>query len=452
VKIDIKNQDERRDCVVIGGGSAGWVAAVAAARAGARVLLVERYGYLGGTAAGVMLGSFGGLYARETREQHIFGIADELMERLRVYGGSLGVIPEGWTGGGTPYDKELLKNVALEMALEAGVELLLHTQFVDTIVEDGRVTGVVVAAKDGLHHIPASVVIDATGDGDVFAAAGADYDKGAGSGKLQPTTMMFKLGDVDTAAVLAYARANPDKVSTSADLSGIPTTLGGFAEQVAEAVAAGEYTPNMDRLAIQFTLREREVIMNMLHTTGVDGTDPWSLTRSEVEGRMQVLGAVEMLRKRVPGFADAYLIETGIQAGTRESRRLIGEHVLTREEIMAGTRFADAVVTTTGRMSYHDPDGKHQTTVTVLQQPYQVPYRCLVPRDIDGLLVAGRCVSTDHAGLSTVRSAGVALALGEAAGTAAAFAARDGIAPRAIDVAELQARLGMRNARDHVDA
>lgn len=452
MQLEITTVDDRRDCVVIGAGSAGWVAAVAAARAGARVLLIDRYGYLGGTAAGVMLGSFGGLFEFRTRKQSIHGIADELMERLRGYGGSLGVVPQGWTGGGTPYDKELLKSVALEMALEAGVELLLHTQFLDAVVEDGRVTGVVVAAKDGLHHIPADVVIDASGDGDVFAAAGADFDKGAGSGKLQPTTIMFKVGDVDTAALLEYSRAHPEKISASADLSGIPTTLSGFVDEVAAAVAAGEYRPNMDKLAIQFTLREHEVIMNMLHTTGIDGTDPWSLTRSEVEGRMQVLRALEVLRTRIPGFADAYLIETSVQAGTRESRRLIGEYVLTRDDILSGVEFEDAVVSATGRMSYHDPEGKKQTTVTDLQKPYQIPYRCLVPREVDGLLVAGRCVSTDHEGLSTVRSAGVALALGEVAGTAAALAVRDGIAPRDIDVAELQARLGFRSTREHVDA
>ena len=441
--IEIKVVDERRQCVVVGGGSAGWVAAVAAARNGAQVLLIERYGYLGGTAASVALSGFGGLYSGETREQHIFGIPDELLQRLQEYGGSAGVVPEGWTGGSSPYDKELLKQVAMDMAVEAGVELLLHTRFVDAVVEDGRMQGVVVAAKDGLHYIPADVVIDASGDGDVFAAAGAAYDKGASNGKMQPTTMTFKVGGVDTEGLLAYVRANPEKAN-SRDLSGLPTTLGGFKEEVAAAIAAGEYQPNMDQLAIHFTFRSTEVALNMLHTTDIDGTDPWSLTRSEVEGRRQVLPALNFLRRRIPGFADAYLIETAVHAGTRESRRLIGEYVLTKEDILAGRTFTDAVISTTGTMSYHDPEGKLQTTVTKLQQPYQIPYRCLVPRDLDGLLVAGRCVSVDNQGLSTVRSAGVALALGQVAGTAAALALAEGIQPREVDAAQIRDRIDVR--------
>lgn len=456
----IKTIHECRQVIVVGGGSAGWVSAVAAARTGAQVLLVERYGFLGGTAAGVMLGGLGGLFSSTTREQHIFGIPDEAMERMQEYGGSLGVVPEGWSGT-TIYDKEILKHVALEMCKEAGVELLLHAQFVEARVNDGRVEGIVVAAKDGLHYIPSDVIIDASGDGDVFGSAGAAYEKGGVSGELQPTTLMFKLGGVDREAVLEYARTHPENVSNRFKDSSIPTTLGGFKSQVAEAVAAGEYTPNMNQLAIHFTLQPSEVIMNMLHTTDIDATDPWSLTNSEVEGRLQVLPALAMLRKRVPGFENAYLIETGVQAGTRETRRLVGEYVLTKDDVLSGASFPDRVMRTAGAISMHDPKGTHQTTVTLLEKPYDVPYRCLVPRDIDGLLVAGRCISADHVGLASVRSAGAALGLGEVAGTAAALAVAAGVQPREVDISDLQARLSARAnrpnplrsaAQDHADA
>lgn len=443
---EISHIHERRQVIVVGGGSAGWTAAIAAARGGAKVLLVERYGFLGGTAAGVMLGGFGGLYSSRTGEQYIFGIPAEAMDRLREYGGSLGVIPNGWTGA-TPYDKEILKQVAAELVLEAGGEILFHAHFVEARVEDGKVDGVVLACKNGLNYIPADIVIDATGDGDVYGSAGAAYEKGSEEGLLQPTTVMFKVGGIDQDRILDYARKHPENITTKLQGELIPTTLAGYSEQVTAAIAAGEYAPNMDKLAIHFTLRPTEVIMNMLHTTGIDATDPWSLTRSEVEGRKQVLPAIAMLRKRIPGFEHSYLIETGVQAGTRETRRLVGEYVLTKEDVTTGAQFPDAIMRTSGAISIHDPKGKHQTQVTWLEKPYEVPYRCIVPRDVDGLLVAGRCISADHIGLGSVRSAGAALGLGQVAGTAAAIAIEDGIRPRKIDVSELQERVGFRPSR-----
>src|SRR5690606_4709063 len=152
---------------------------------------------------------------------------------------------------------------------------------------DSRVDGIVVAVKNGLHYIPAKAVIDASGDGDVFGSAGAAYEKGGREGELQPTTIMFKIGGVDRDEILAYARQHPENINTKLDGNTIPTTLSGYYDQVKEAVAAGEYQPRMDRLAIHFTLQRSEVIMNMLHTTDIDATDPWSLTRSELEGRKQ---------------------------------------------------------------------------------------------------------------------------------------------------------------------
>jgi hypothetical protein len=347
----------------------------------------------------------------------------------------------------------MLKYVAGKMVVESGADILLHARFVDAVVAGDRVDGVVLAAKDGLHYVPADVVIDATGDGDVFGAAGAAFAKGGPEGQLQPTTMMFKLGNVDFDAVMDYVREHPEECSFTRSGGRFepgqkPVTLSGFFTQVAEAIEAGEYAPNMNSLAIHFTLRRGEAIMNMLHSVEVDGTDPWSLTRSEMEGREQTFRALAMLRRRIPGFANAYLIETGVQAGTRESRRLIGEYVLTRDDVLSGATFEDGIMRTTGSLSYHDPKGKKQTTVTRLKDPYEVPYRCLVPRDRDGLLVAGRCISADHEGFSSVRSAGAALSLGEVAGTAAALSVAGGVQPRKLDVARLHAQLVEQSARE----
>jgi len=445
------------DVVVVGGGSAGWVAAVAASRAGASVWLVERYGFLGGTAAGVMLGGIGGLF-NPAGEQVVFGIPDEVFARLAELGGALGVVPRPLQTLGvtiTPYDKELWKYLAQCMVEEAGARILLHSYLVGAACDQGRVKAIFVVNKSGAQMLPGKVFIDATGDADLVAVAGGAFVQGENDVRLlQPTTLMFKLGNVDTDAILDYVRRHPEDFAERLRHGGIspdrltnPVGISGFTSVVRAAAEAGEYVPNMDSITVHFTLRRGEVIMNMLHSVRVDATDVMDLTRAELEGRRQVMAALGVLRRRVPGFADAYLIETGVQVGVRETRRIVGEYVLRRADVMEGRRFFDDVVRAQGGMSYHDPHGRYQTRMTKPGRPYGIPFRALQPKGLTNVLVAGRCLSADRGAFAGVRSAGIAMATGQAAGVAAALAARDHLPVRSIDIGELQACLATQGVR-----
>jgi glycine/D-amino acid oxidase-like deaminating enzyme len=435
------------EALVVGGGPAGIAAAIAAARNGARTMLIERYGYLGGNLTAGLVGPCMTSYSLDGQQQLIKGIFEELVLRMEAVGGALhpSKIPHsspycGFIAYGhdkvTPFDPEAVKFAALAMCREAGVALQFHTTSVDAIVADGAVRGVITASKSGLEAIRAAITIDCSADADVAVRAGAAWEQGRPEdGLVQPMTLFFRVADVDDARVEEYVRRHPDDYRP-------------FAEIVAKAREAGDFPIPRKGVGMYKTLEPGVWRINTTRLHRKDGTDVRSLTEAEIEGREQVQALLTFFRKYLPGFEQVRLLDTAATMGVRETRRIVGEYVLTVEDLASGRQFADVIALCGYPVDIHSPtgdgggaDGRFQTA-----NVYQIPYRSLVPKDVDGLLVAGRCISATHEALGAIRVMPPAFAMGEAAGTAAAIALEYRVEPRKVDVPLLQRLMVRRGA------
>lgn len=407
------------DIIVAGGGPAGVAAAVAAARLGARVTLVERYGFLGGMSTAGFVFPFMTHYAGD--RPIIRGIWGEMRNRLAAY-------PYGYKASTHLglrhfcFDLEGLKHIWLEMCLEAGVTLQLHTLIADALTDGDRVTGIVTHSKSGREELAAPVTIDATGDGDVAARAGAPFEIGRREdGLMQPMSMHFRMAGVDMA-----------RMPTREEISALykRDKDAGLLHNPRENVLWFD-TPHPD-----------QVHFNTTRIVKVDGTKRDDLTAAEIEGRRQTHEMAAWLVRTVPGFEHAYLHGVAAQVGVRETRRIIGEYVVTEDELLAETIFPDAIALSAYPVDIHSPTGAG----TVMKHLpfgayYSIPYRALVPVRTDGLLVAGRPISTTHEAHSATRIQAVAAATGEAAGTAAALALRARCDVRHLDIHTLRTTL-----------
>ncbi len=441
------------DVVVIGGGPAGSVAAIAAARAGARVLLVERYGFLGGSLTAAMVAPIMGFHAGPL--QVVRGIPQEVVARMQALGLSPGHVPDpiDFCDTVTPFDYEGLKRVLLEMAVEAGVELWLHSVFLGVEMDGGRVTAVRIWQKDGIKELRAPIYLDASGDADLAAAAGVPFELGRQKDGLpQPMTLMFRIGGVNWNGVMAYLAEHKSEVQHGQGahgpidvdwLRGLPIRgFAGFRELVGQARDRGEWSIPRDRLLVFEGVRPGEAVVNTTRVVGRLGTSGADLAQAEIEGRRQAYEVMAFLRRRVAGFSDAYLIETPAQIGVRETRRIVGDYVLKQEDILGGVKFPDAIACGGYPIDIHDPVSLHLVTKRLPSgEYYTIPYRCLLPQGVDDVLVAGRCISATHEAFAAFRVSAIVMAIGQAAGMAAAKAAREGIPPRAVDVDDLQRRL-----------
>ncbi len=431
---------DEAEVIVVGGGPAGIGAAVAAARNGARTLLVERYGFLGGMATAGLVGPFMTCYDIGGHEPIIEGIFKELVDRMVSMGAAVDPADvRGFSAFGgyhryghehtTPFDPEALKLVAQEMVLEAGAELKLHSFFVDVIVQGDRIGQIILAGKSGLEALAADIVIDATGDGDVAARSGAPFEKGRPSdGGLQPASLFFRVGNVDDDAVQEYVEAHPEDED--------------FSALIRRAAAESGFSHTKDHVTLFRTPRPGEWWLNFSRIHGVDATESEQMTQAEIEGRRQVVHLLEFLRDYVPGFSAAYLLDTGAQVGVRETRRIMGEYVLTADDVFAARQFDDAIARVSFPIDIHDVTGGGG----YFQGPkdgayYTIPYRCLVPRYVEQLLVAGRCISATHEAHGSLRVMPPCFATGQAAGTAAALALEMDVAPRHADVGLLRRTL-----------
>lgn len=421
------------DVVVLGGGPAGLAAAAAAARAGCATLLVERYGFLGGmgTAAGVT--NFCGLHANVHGElrQVVHGIADELLDRLR----RLGALSEPHTlfGGkicAQAYDNAALKVAADALVLAHGARLLLHAQAVGVAMGvASTIDALLVETRSGRGAIRARQFVDASGDADLAAWSGAPFEKGPDL--LYPSTM-FRVNGVDAArAGDAWNR---------------------FGALMAQAESQGRRFPRRTPI-IRPQKNPSEWRANVTQLanpdgSAVDGTDAWQLSAAEVEGRRQIVDFMAFLRECAPGFENAYLLEIAPQVGIRETRRIVGEAVLTEADVLGCASFDDSIGVNGWPIEAHVAGDVVFTFADVPRSRgyNQLPLRMIVPQRVDNLLVAGRCASMTHAGQSAARVSGACFAMGEAAGIAAALALRQRVAPRRMPAPDVQRELEQHGA------
>lgn len=471
------------DVVVAGGGSAGAMAAVAAARLGARTCLVEASGYLGGTC--LALANITPFH-NNRGEQVVRGLPQELVDRIAARGGTREVPhrpnPTGVGGSCTPVDPDLMKLELFDMAAQAGVDLWLHSRMIDALVEGNRVAGVRVHNKSGVHELHSIAAVDATGDADLAVGAGAAYVQDVPEAALN-ATLVFRAAGVDTGAFIADARREPHKLMLLADpyLREVRGLEAGkvMREQVrdifdcpyiylanlvrdyvpredwAEWEIAGEDRGQWGRLKVfgsRFSIipvpQRRDIVTLNATSITFDATDGAAASRAEAEGQRQMRLALEVLRRYIPGFRDCYLHTAMPSVSVRASRRLVGEYELTRADVESQTRFADAIARGAYPMSVQAPGQPNVRQHLFVRDggDYDIPYRSLVPRELDGLLVAGRCLSATREAVGSARMGAQCMAYGHAAGVAAALAARDAVPPRAVDTAKLRGLLRAQHA------
>ena len=440
---------DRYDVVVAGGGTAGIVAAVAAARNNARVLLLERSGFLGGNIATQLLEHSAGWYDANGNAV-VGGLPGELVTRLVAAGASPGHVRDdtGYTRYRLPVNHEQFKSVVTAWVADAGVDFLLFSPICDVVRIDAAIEGVITENKSGRTAYSAKVFVDCTGDADLAALAGCEFLSQPGLA-TQPVSLLFKLGNVDHAKLLDYVEANQDdfKLGTGvAELREAPfVNLWGFGRLLKRAHEDGVLSLARNELHYAGTIANREAIINLTRHAA-DATSAEELSEAEIRLRRQVVEALAFFRRYVPGCADVFLAATASGVGVRESRRIAGLYELSDEDVRRGHIFPDTVALGGFPIDSHDARGPSMDGTEHVSRPYGIPYRSLLPRGVDRLLVAGRCISASRKALASARITGTCMAMGQAAGTGAALAARSNHAPRSLDVSTLRNTLRQQGA------
>lgn len=405
----------RTQVLVVGSGSAGSTAALAAARLGAQVTLVERYGFMGGISTQV-LDTFYGFFTPGSRPRKVVGgIPDILVEELLRLKAALYRPNTYGAGQGITYDPEILKIVWEKLASQAGVNILYHTLVVDVVWDQARLAGVVAVNKSGFFRLLADTIIDASGDGDVAALSGAPFES-AKDGPIQSLTTTFKLINVDVERALQVKKADLQALMESANGYDLPRKEG----------------------SVHITPLANVMATNMTRVIGFDPTDTQQLSKAEIEGRRQALEYARFLIERVPGYENARLGGLSTQIGVRESRRIHGEYRLSRADVLAARKFDDAIAVCGAPIEEHHAGQDTRWEYLPDGDTYQIPYRALLPLGVENLLVAGRCLSADHDAHASVRSMGQCMAMGQAVGLSAVLSIRSNKSPREVDIRMVQ--------------
>ncbi len=405
------------DVIIVGSGSAGATAAIAAGRAGAKVLLLERLPFLGGTSTAV-LDTFYGFYTPGTRSIRVVsGISEDVMNGLRAYESWLERPNTHGAGTGVTYHPEYLKVVWEKLVRAAGVDILLNAQVLDVQARQGLVSALIVATKSGLRRYTSKVVIDASGDADVCHFAGIGYELAGDIDPAQTLTTTFKLVNVDVARRKTVSKKEFHALMAAAAESGH--------YQLPRKEGSDHITP-VDHMTATIMTRLPSYRKN--GDTVVNATDPELLSSAEIEGRVQAIEYIRFLRDKVPGYEKAQLATFGVHIGVRETRRVYGHYRLTRDDVLHAKQFDDQIALCGAPIEDHHGGADTAWGYLPDGQCVGVPFRTLVPRDGQNVLVAGRCFSASHDAHAAVRSMGQTMAMGQAAGTAAVQAARaDGL-------------------------
>lgn len=484
--VEKKHRKVQTEVLVAGGGTAGFAAAIAAARNGAKVILVEQRDHLGGTHSGGMVMMIRSMrHMRAPRgadhkkvmitsyessfddQQVVFSIAQEYIDRMLEIGSAWGA--KGQATARQLFDPEIAKWVIERMALEAGVDVWFYSQTTDLLLRDGSVNGVVTENLQERIEIEAKVTIDTTGNGDVCAAAGARFEQGdPHDGNCQPMTLYFVMGGVDLERTLAYISANTAEfgqqyVDTVLRMrkEGKPFTVLPFKSKIKEGLANGDYPIpfGIDKVnADTLTYMARPMFRNgrfrydlMSHNMdmayNVDATNRKELTKATIAMRDIAVRMAAFYRKYIPGYEDSYLVHTAQTVGIRDSRRIVGDYTLTKEDVLSGRKFEDGIGRYGSVVDVHDKDGRESLMLAEVGGSgwFHIPYRTLVPSGVRNLLVAGRCISADYVAQGCTRSQAACMMTGQATGTAAALAVKAGVEPRAVNIAALQKTLASQN-------
>ena len=413
------------DVAVCGGGPAGMIAAIAAARSGAKVALVERYAFLGGMAtmgyvAPISEFAFNG-------ERVIGGIPWEFVQRLEAMGGAF----VEWPKGNVDFDIELYKLCAQRMLLEAGVELFMHSSLIGCEMEGKRLCSVIIENKNGLESIEAGRFIDATGDGDLAWMAGVPMQSNP-DGDVQPSSYCFVLSGVDTQSEMMKRYMYHSGKKGSSQCTPVR-------ERLLKAKEKGADLPDFGGPWFNSVMHEGSVAVNITRAAA-DSTDNRDFTRAECRLREDIFSFTEALRRYVPEFRNCYVSSTAPQAGIRESRRILGVHTVTAEEYVSGVKYEDSISRGAHQIDMHASKGSGQVLIKLEQAAY-VPYRALVASGFPNLIVAGRCISADRKALASLRVQASCMGIGQAAGVAAAQSLSQGCSVQDIDISALTSKL-----------
>ncbi len=432
------------DVVVAGGGCAGVVASIAAARSGSKTLLIEKTSVVGGTATNGLVGPFMTCFDPEGKNQIIKGIFDEIVVRMEKRGGAIhpsktGMISEYgcWIklrhNNVTPFEPECLKMVLFEMLAEAGVTVHLNTVLTDVIVRNGAITELEAYDGNSFVNYSAKVFVDATGDASLSHKAGVPCVIADIENELQPMTLFFWIYNADDDRILEFLNQKEE------------TKYLPYHDIIEEARGKGKFNINRNKIGLYHMVNPGEWRLNTTRLQGYDPTSQESMNAAYLEGMKQVEFLMGFFNK-LPGLENARIAQTGSIMGVRESRRIEGIYTLTEDDLIQNTKFEDTISLCSYPVDLHPSKGSltgtsYKKEKTNVADVYRVPYRVLLPQKIDNLLVAGKCVSATHEALGAIRIMPSVFAMGEAAGTAAGLAVSNHVSPKEIDIHQLQETL-----------